>query len=75
MVDKELGRCAKAERTLEVVYKMYQQRDAEFREKLAEINATADRLAVEKDVFSTFALLEGKAITHRVQQLKSQLRR
>ena len=53
-MDKELARCAKVEKALEVIYKMYFARDANFKDKLKELNSAAQKLTLDKDVFSIF---------------------
>lgn len=54
LMDKELSRCAKVERALEVMYKMYFARDASFKDKLRELNTSAQKLNLDKEVFTTF---------------------
>jgi hypothetical protein len=43
-MERELGRCGKIENALEVMYKMYFARDASNKQKLIELNQTAEKL-------------------------------
>lgn len=53
-MEKELGRCAKIEKALEVMYKMYFARDASNKQRLQELNATTEKLLLDRDVYRTF---------------------
>lgn len=55
-MEKELTRCLKSEKALEIMYKMYFTRDASFKIKLKELNEQADKLSIDKDVFSIFQM-------------------
>lgn len=74
-MDKELARCAKVERALEVMYKMYFVRESNFKAQLQDLNLTASKLSLNKDVFATFQMLESRSMTNRLSDLRTKLRR
>ena len=74
-MEKELGRCAKIERALEVMYKMYFARDASNKQALKELNATTEKLLLDRDVYRTFQMLEGRSVAGRFSDLRRSLER
>ena len=58
LLDRELSRCSKVERALEIMFKMYFVKDALSHDTLGELNAANESMQTKREVFSIIAMQE-----------------